>query len=170
MKAWPRWLPALVIGLLLVAAGTYKLGPRFYNTYRYRQLMGRHVYDRKADARALFDRALAQANQQHKPLLVVFGGDWCQWCLALDDLMHQNAKLRDYAAEHYVVLKLDSEAARPLDDSWGQPSHRGVPVLIFVDQKGAPVHVQETISLELWHGKLLGHDPDKVLELLKRFG
>jgi hypothetical protein len=169
MKARQNWLLGSVLVLMVGLAGTYKLGPKFYNRVRLSQLQGRHIYDEKLNAQDAFNRELAHANGAGKRLIVMLGGNWCQWCLALDDLMHENAALRDYIAQHYVVLKLDSQAARVLDESWGRPSRHGVPVLIFVDDKGAVKHVQETVSLELWKGRILGHDAKRVLDVLQHW-
>ena len=153
--------------LLLIAA--YKLGPRAYNTYRLGQLQGRQVYESGVDAHAALAQSLERARREEKQLLVVLGGNWCRWCLALDDLMREDDKLREYLEEHFVVLKLDSASAKPLDDAWGKPSHEGVPVLVFLDHAGTVRHVQETGSLELWHGRVLGHDPHRVMAVLRRW-
>jgi hypothetical protein len=67
------------------------------------------------------------------------------------------------------VLKVDSQAGKVLDEAWGFPTRRGVPVLVFVNDKGELTHVQETISLELWNGRILGHDPHRVLGVLQRW-
>jgi len=164
---------ALVFALAVCGAlglvASYKLGPRYYNRYRLSQLQGRKIYDPAQDTRAAYAAGLARAQSEKKPLLVMLGGNWCQWCLALDDLMHHDEALRDYLAAHYVVLKLDSAAAKPLDEAWGKPTRQGVPVLIFVGTNGQVKHVQETVSLELWSGRILGHDPRRVLEVLKRW-
>ena len=160
---------ALAVCGALALVASYKLGPRVYNRHRLSQLQGRQVYDAKLDTQAAYAAGLARAQREQKPLLVMLGGNWCQWCLALDDLMHQNVQLRDYLAEHFVVLKLDSAAAKPLDEAWGKPTRAGVPVLIFVGTDGIVKHVQETVSLELWSGRILGHDPRRVLEVLKRW-
>jgi thiol-disulfide isomerase/thioredoxin len=133
------------------------------------QLQGRQVYDPSIDARAAFEQSVLRAKREHKQLLVMLGGNWCQWCLALDDLMQDDAKLHEYLEQHFVVLKLDSAGAKELDDAWGKPTHNGVPVLVFVDDAGTVEHVQETESLELWHGRVLGHDPRRVLAVLERW-
>ena len=159
---------ALPILLLMAAGAAYKIGPKLYNRHRLQELQGRRVYDEKLDTQAAFERELARANQEHKQLLVMLGGNWCQWCLALDDLMHTDEALKSELDAHFVVLHLDSAAAKKLDEAWGRPSTNGVPVLIFVDGSGAVRHIQETVSLELWHGKLLGHDPARVLQVLQR--
>jgi hypothetical protein len=83
--------------------------------------------------------------------------------------MDRDEEVRSQLRQHFVVLDLDSQAARALDEAWGRPTRHGVPVLIFVDEHGAPRHVQETVSLERWHGRLLGHDPARVLEVLRRW-
>jgi thiol:disulfide interchange protein len=160
---------ALAICGALALIGAYKLGPRAYNRYRLSQLQGRKVYDPSLDARTAFDDGLARAHREHKQLLVILGGNWCQWCLALDDLLHEDDALREYLEQHFVVLKLDSAGAKTLDEAWGKPTRNGVPVLIFVDHEGAVRHVQETESLELWHGRVLGHDPHRILDVLEQW-
>lgn len=164
---------ALVFALAICGAlgliASYKLGPRLYNRHRLGQLQGRKVYDPTLEARPAFDASLARARRENKKLLVLLGGNWCQWCLALDDLMHQDEELSRYLDEHFVVLKLDSAGAKELDEAWGKPTRHGVPVLIFVDARGDVRHVQETESLELWHGRILGHDPRRVLAVLERW-
>ena len=163
------WLIRGVLIAFIAAVGLYKAGPKLYNRHRLAELQGRRVYDEKLDTQAAYARALDQANAQHKRLMVVLGGNWCQWCLVLDDLMHTNEPLRKFLDAHYVVLKLDSQAAKALDASWGQPTRHGVPVLIFVGADGAVRHVQETGSLELWRGRILAHDPERVLDVLRRW-
>jgi thioredoxin-related protein len=160
---------ALAVCASLVVIASYKLGPRMYNRHRLTQLQGRNVYDANIKARPAFDQGLQRAQREHKQLLVILGGNWCQWCLALDDLMHEDARLREYLDEHFVVVKLDSAGAKELDDAWGNPTRHGVPVLIFVNADGSVKHIQETVSLELWHGRILGHDKRRVLAVLERW-
>ena len=160
---------ALAVCAALSLIATYKVGPKFYNRYRLSQLQGRKIYDVNLDTQAAYADALARAQRENKQLLVMLGGNWCQWCLALDDLMHEDRQLSEYLTEHFVVLKLDSAAAKVLDESWGKPTRHGVPVLIFVGRDGNLRHVQETVSLELWNGRVLGHDPRRVLDVLKKW-
>src|ERR1700761_2181156 len=80
--------------LLMAAGGAYKIGPKLYNRARLHELQGRKIYDEKLDTQAAFDRELARANREGKQLMVMLGGNWCQWCLALDDLMHRDPGLK----------------------------------------------------------------------------
>ncbi len=152
---------------LLAIAATWKLGPRAYNWARLRELEGRNVYDLSLDPVRTVDAAVVRAQREQRQVLVILGGNWCKWCLALDDLMSSDASIKEHLAKHYVVVKLDSAKAKVLDERWGKPTKHGVPVLIFVDQHGQARHVQETVSLERWQGRILSHDPDRVLALLK---
>jgi thiol:disulfide interchange protein len=164
---------ALVFALAVCASlgviASYKLGPRLYNRHRLGQLQGRNIYDTSIKARPAFDESLQRAQREHKQLLVILGGNWCQWCLVLDELLHEDEELRDYLSANFVVLKLDSASAKELDEQWGHPTRHGVPVLIFVDAKGSVTHIQETESLEMWHGRILAHDRRRVLGVLERW-
>ena len=154
---------------LIALFGAFKLGPRAYNWLRLRELQGRTVYDVNVDPKAAVERARDQAQRDGRKVLVVLGGNWCQWCLALDDLMNEHEELRSYLGKHFVVVKLDSAKARALDEQWGKPTKHGVPVLVFLDGQGNPRHVQETVSLERWAGRILLHDPERVLNVLREW-
>jgi thioredoxin-related protein len=152
-------------GFVLLA--TWKIAPRVYNDQRRRALAGRRIYDEGADTAALLQTALDRAGREHKRVLAILGGNWCQWCLALDDLMTTDEEIRTFVAEKLVVVHLDSEAAARLDDAWGSPTRLGVPTLVFLDPTGAVVHVQGSIPLEAFGGRVLKHDRVKVLAALR---
>lgn len=155
--------------LVLAGALGFKLGPRIYNHARLAELRGSRVYDETMDGAAELTATLERANREHKNVLVMLGGNWCQWCLALDDLLKADREIQALLHERYAVLKLDVDAAATLDASWGRPTRLGVPVLVFLDRSGAIVHVQETVSLEVWGGRLLLHDRDRVFQTLQKW-
>jgi thiol:disulfide interchange protein len=154
----------VLVGLL----GAYKLGPRTYNWLRLRQLQGHEVYDLSLDPERTLGAAEVKAQRDGRKIMVVLGGNWCQWCLSLDDLMRTHEEIRAHLDKHFVVIKLDSAKAKVLDEQWGKPTRFGVPVLVFLDANGNLKHVQETGSLERWAGRILAHDPERVLTVLKR--
>ncbi len=155
------------LSVLIALFGAYKLGPKAYNWYRLRQLQGHAVYDMNLDPVQTLQKAQVEAQRDGRKIMVVLGGNWCQWCLSLDDLMRKDAEIQSHLGKHFVVVKLDSAKAKVLDDQWGKPTRFGVPVLVFLDARGNLEHVQETGSLERWAGRILAHDPDRVLALLK---
>jgi hypothetical protein len=155
--------------LLVGGLGMYRVGTRRYFAYRQSHLHGRRVYDDKADTAALLRSALVQATSEHKHVLVVMGGNWCQWCLSLDELMSSDAEIHEYVGAHFILLKLDNVAAEAQDLAWGEPSKNGVPVMVFLDPDGKVLHVQETVSLEAFGGRLLTHDRGRILALLRQW-
>src|SRR5438309_6230738 len=55
----------------------FRLNPRLYNPF--------------ADAKTEIADAVKQARQDHKRILLVFGGNWCLDCHVLDYRFHQSA-------------------------------------------------------------------------------
>ena len=151
----------------LVAGVAYRVGPRVYNARKLARLQGRRVYDETVDGRARVVEALARASAEQKRALVVLGGNWCQWCLALDELLASDAEIARLLATRFVLLKLDGDVAEALDIEWGRPTKLGVPVLVFLNSDGGVAHIQETVSLERFGGRILLHDRDRVLTVLR---
>lgn len=164
-----RRLGLALAGLFLVfcAALAFKLIPFGYNRWKLSELQGRKVYDEKRDSGQALERALARAKRENKRVLVTLGGNWCQWCLALDALVESDPELKQLVTERFVPLKLDADEAEALDEQWGKPTENGVPVLVFLNPSGSVAHVQETVALEVWGGRLLAHDRDKVYEAIE---
>ncbi|HLV66786.1 MAG TPA: thioredoxin family protein [Polyangiaceae bacterium] len=146
------------------AAGTRRL----YNAFVARRLRGRRVYDTSGNGERVIEAALQRAAAEGKHVLVVLGGDWCQWCLLLDDVFSSHEEIRALLEERYVVAKLDAGANEALVESWGNPTAEGVPVLVFLDEAGRVAAVRETASLETFGGRVLDFDERKLLDALER--
>ncbi|WP_420601622.1 thioredoxin family protein [Flagellimonas sp.] len=55
-----------------------------------------------------FDDALALANDENKPIVLVFSGsDWCAPCIRLKRGILESEDFREYAASHYVLYNAD---------------------------------------------------------------
>ena len=55
-----------------------------------------------------FSRAKDLANQQNKPIVLVFqGSDWCAPCIKMDREIWSTETFKTYASEHYIMLKAD---------------------------------------------------------------
>lgn len=91
-------------------------------------------YDEGADARADIRQAVAQSKADHRPVLVVFGANWCPDCRALDMAMKggRNAEL---IAKEFRVVKVDvGRFDRNVDvaSRYGVPLKKGIPAVAIV--------------------------------------
>lgn len=94
----------------------------------------------KADANAVQDirRALATAGQQHKNVLLDFGGNWCIDCHILDNAFHQ-PRIAPLLNSNYIVVHVDvGKYDKNLDlaKKYHVNLEKGVPSLAVLDAQG----------------------------------
>ena len=129
------------------------------------------VYDENADAKKQIADALASAKKNNRRVLLEWGGNWCVWCLRLNEVMASDKAISRMLATNYELVHVD--AGKPdgknvdLAHSYGAtPDKDGYPFLTILDADGKPLLNQESGALEL--GSIAaGHNPTKVLELLR---
>jgi protein disulfide-isomerase len=63
------------------------------------------AYDEHANASAELQRALHDAHDTHKDVLLVFGANWCPDCRVLDSALH--GKGAGAINDHFVIVKID---------------------------------------------------------------
>lgn len=88
-------------------------------------------YDERADAHADLRQALAQAQSDHKNVLLVFGANWCADCRDLDKAMH--GKSRSLIDGRFEVVKIDvGNFDKNLDIArhYGDPIKKGIPAVV----------------------------------------
>ncbi len=95
-------------------------------------------YDASANANAEIAAAFAKAKQDHKPLLIFFGANWCPDCRALAKSLGsgKNAAL---IARHFNVVKVDvGNFDRNVDiaQRYGDPIKKGIPAAVIVAPDG----------------------------------
>ena len=92
------------------------------------------VYDETADAQAAVTKALAQAKNSHKKVLVLFGANWCKDCLELDkSLQGQSAAL---IASKFVLVKVNvGQFDKNLDlvHQYDNPIKKGIPAAVMLN-------------------------------------
>lgn len=55
-----------------------------------------------------FEQAKEKAAAENKPILLVFqGSDWCAPCIKLDHDIFSSEEFKEYAKEHFIMLKAD---------------------------------------------------------------
>jgi thiol:disulfide interchange protein len=110
----------------------------------------KHIYSETAHPTAEIAAALAQAKQQHKRVLLDFGGDWCGDCQVLDIYFHQSPNDR-LLADHFVLVHVwigHMDANLGVAEKYGVPISKGVPALAVLDASGKVVYAQATGEFE----------------------
>lgn len=125
------------------------------------------IFDPGADAAAQVRDALAEAAQQHKRVLLDFGGNWCGDCQILDYYFHQppNAALIDH---NYILVDIDVghlDHNVALANQYGATLAHGVPSLSILDAQGHVLYSQNSGEFSSM-GRV---DPAAVTALLERW-
>jgi thiol:disulfide interchange protein len=129
--------------------------------------LGRYrAYDADADGKKQIADAVAAAKAANKRVLVQFGGNWCVFCKALDELVEGDATLKALH-ERYVSIHVDAGSNPGLNDVYGKPYDLGFPVLLVLDGDGTLLHTQASTAFQL--PTALGHDPAGVAAFLKQW-
>lgn len=91
-------------------------------------------YDEAADAKVQLASAVAQARTDHRPVLVVFGANWCPDCRALDMAM-KSGRNAELIASEFRVVKVDVgrfDRNVEVADKYGVPLKKGIPAVAIV--------------------------------------
>ena len=91
-------------------------------------------YDEKADAGATVKQALINGQKAGKPVLLVFGANWCADCLALDKAL-QSEKNAELIAREFEVVKINVgrfDHNTELVKEYGNPIKKGIPAVVVV--------------------------------------
>ncbi len=126
------------------------------------------VYHPEADAKADIQKALKQAQEEHKNVIIQVGGNWCSWCLLFNQYIHENKEIADYIDQNFVYYHLNYSKENKNEDilsDYGNPQKNGFPVLLVLYPNGTLAYTQETGSLE--EGK--GYNFDKVMGFLQEW-
>ncbi len=91
-------------------------------------------YDESANATVDVQHALIAAKSSHKPVLIVFGANWCEDCRALDRALN-SGKSAALLAGSFNIVKVDvGNFDRNLDivAAYGNPIKKGIPAAVVV--------------------------------------
>jgi thiol:disulfide interchange protein len=127
----------------------------------------RHIYDDNADAHAAVRAALAQAEREHKRVILDFGGNWCGDCQVLDIYFHQDPNSALLAGNYVLVDVSVGHYDRNLDiaEKYDVPLKKGVPALAVLDAHGHLLYSQTNGEFE----SMRRMDPNSVTEFLEHW-
>ncbi len=95
-------------------------------------------YDASADPAAEFDTALARGASEGKPVLLIFGANWCPDCRAFAKEV-STEPLQGLVADHFVVLHVNiGNWDKNMDfvARFGEPVAQGIPSIAITDSQG----------------------------------
>lgn len=129
------------------------------------QVKKEKLYDPNADAAKELRAAIRNAAASGKHVLVQVGGNWCRWCIKLDSLFKNNAKIDSLLKTDFVLVRVNYSKENqnlPLLRLLEYPQRFGFPVLLVLNGFGKRLHTQDSGLLESGDR----HDPEKVLSFL----
>jgi len=91
-------------------------------------------YDETADARLELQQALTASAGDHKPVLVIFGANWCKDCRSLDTSL-KTEKNAGLIAQEFRVVKIDVgnfNRNLEIDRAYGDPIKKGIPAAVVL--------------------------------------
>lgn len=123
------------------------------------------VYNDKADAMKQITTAVEKASAEGKYVLCQVGGNWCPWCLRFAAFAESDTAVHQVIHDNFVYIHVNwsKENKNPEAMKYlGNPARFGFPVFVILDEKGHPIHIQNSAYLE--EGK--GYSETKVVEFL----
>ncbi len=124
------------------------------------------IYDDKIDAMKQIQTAVQQAQQENKYVLCQVGGNWCPWCLRFAAFVESDTAVRPVVYDNfkYIHVNWSKENKNPEAMKYlGNPARFGFPVFVILNEKGEPIHIQNSAYLE----EDKGYSTAKVVEFLK---
>ncbi len=129
-------------------------------------LSAQKIYDPNANAKKDIAKAVELAKTSNKHVLLQIGGNWCPWCIKLNNLFISNSEIRRALKNNYVYVKVNYSRQNrnvAIMKSLGYPNRFGFPVLVILDANGKRIHTQNTVYLE----KDKSYDEKKIKKFLK---
>jgi len=110
----------------------------------------RVIYPENVDAKVEIAEALANATKTHRRVILVFGGNWCYDCHALDAAF-RSAEIAPIVNKNFVVVHVNiGEYDKNLDlaDKYDVPLKKGVPASAVLGSDGTLLYSQKQGEFE----------------------
>jgi hypothetical protein len=121
-------------------------------------------YDPQADPFDQYHAAIAQAQSEHKLVLIIAGGEWCRWCHALNKFVTRNADVDARLHDAFVVVKVYVGEENYNEFFFSQlPEARGAPYFWIIAPDRRVLTAQSTAMFEA--GKN-GYDKREFMEFI----
>jgi thiol:disulfide interchange protein DsbD len=134
---------ALVVAALLLRAGALNAPPQGGLWVRlglshaeHKELVWDFQYPRDGATVEKFDRVLAEARADHRPVMIDFGADWCAACKELDRETYVAADVVQ-ASRCFTNIKVDgTDEGDEVEALYKRYGIQGLPTVLFVSGDG----------------------------------
>ena len=110
--------------------------------------------------------AVIAARKENKRIILDVGGEWCSWCIKMDNFLAANADLKKISDENFIWLKINmSEENENKEFLKTYPEIKGYPHLFVLETDGKFLYSQDTPLLE--EGK--SYNLQKFTDFLKEW-
>lgn len=123
-------------------------------------------YSATKDANKQISDAVAQATKENKHIILQIGGNWCPWCLKLNNFVKTDNQIDSLMKANFVYVHINySKENKNMDvmKKLEYPQRFGFPVLVVLDGTGRRLNTQNSSYLE----QDKGYSKEKVLDFLK---
>ena len=106
-------------------------------------------YDETANAPAQIQTSLQEAKVTNKPVLVVFGANWCGDCKVLD-MSFKTGASAPLIQQHFKMVKVNvGKFDRNLDiaEAYGVPLKKGIPAIAVLSPAGKVIYATQSGEL-----------------------
>jgi protein disulfide-isomerase len=106
-------------------------------------------YDESANAQAQIQASLQEAKAANKPVLVVFGANWCGDCKVLD-MSFKTGASAPLIQQHFKMVKVNvGKFDRNLDiaEAYGVPLKKGIPAIAVLSPTGKVIYATQSGEL-----------------------
>lgn len=123
-------------------------------------------FDQRRDAAADIKAAISEAQRTHRRILLYVGGDWCPYCLQMQDLFRRNPDLLELRDSQFITVPVaygygnDKSAAL---SPYGKVL--GIPHFFVLESDGTLLQSQHVVELRE-NGR---YDKEKVKQFLSRW-
>jgi thioredoxin-related protein len=128
----------------------------------------KEIYNPELDGEKQVAEAVQLAKESGRHVMVQIGGNWCGWCILFNKFVNEDAELKSFLDENYVLVHLnwskENKNTKTLE-KMGYPERFGFPVFVILDGEGQRIHTQNSALLE--EGK--GYDRKKVQDFFKNW-
>ena len=124
------------------------------------------IYDPQRDPFADGRKAIINAQETKRRILIELGGNWCAWCKKMDRFINGNKKIKKKLYENFVVLKVNVSDENDNHEFLSSfPRTLGYPHFFVSGRDGSVLYSKDTAEL-LENGE---YSEKRFLEFIERW-